>query len=344
MEKNMAKAQREKWIDLVKCVAIIIVMLNHSQLAAPQVRFWGGMFFVPVFFILSGFTHGSREESYLSFLKRKAKRLLIPYITANGILFVFFFIKDVFMADGNLSDMFWDIVGIFYARNQLFATGTQTLFFPGFDGNVYLYGMLNSPTWFLPALFLTMAVFEAIFRLTKRDGRRMLLIAVILLCMANLYHYLFPILLPWSLDSVPYFLIMFMWGYFMRKKQFMNYFDKHKWILLILFGAFLVLAIVNGSANYSIGDYGKSTMMALYNALVSSTLLMYLARKAEKFIPHFLAAIGQQTLFLLCYHLFVFSVIETVFAGIHPLLTVFVTLLFLTAVAWGKEKVIHAKK
>ncbi len=340
----MSRKQREKWIDLVKCIAIMIVMLNHSQLAAPQVRFWGGMFFVPVFFVASGYTYSSRKESYSTFLKRKAKRLLLPYIAANGILFVFFFIKDVFMADGYLSDMFWDVIGIFYARNQLFANGAQTLFFPGFDGNVYLYGMLNSPTWFLPALFLTMALFEALFRLTKRDGRKMLLVAVIMLCLANLYHYLFPLLLPWSLDSIPYFLVMFMWGYFVKKKAFMNYFDRHKWTLFILFGVFLICALINGSVNYSVGDYGKSTMMALYNALVSSTILMFFAYRIEKYIPKVLTVIGQQTLFILCYHLFVFSVLETVFAGIHPLLTIFVTLVFLTVVAWGKEKVLHAKK
>lgn len=340
----MSKVQREKWIDLVKCIAIFIVMLNHSSLAAPQVRFWGGMFFVPVFFVLSGFTYRSREESFPAFLGRKAKRLLLPYITANGILFVFFLIKDVFLADGYLSDMFWDVVGIFYARNQMFATGAQTLFFPDPGANIYLLKMLNSPTWFLPALFLTMVLFEALFRLCKRDGRKMLLGAVILLCMANLYHYLFPILLPWSLDAVPYFLIMFLWGYFMRQKAFMDYFDRYKWSLLILFGVFLLCALTNGSANYSIADYGRSTMMALYNALVSSTLLMYLARKIEAYIPKVLTVVGQQTLFILCYHLFVFSVLETVFAGIHPLLTIVVTLIFLTAVAWGKERVLYAKK
>ena len=124
----------------------------------------------------------------------------------------------------------------------------------------------------------------------------------------------------------------------------MKYFERHKWVLLILFGVFVIFAVANGSANYSVGDYGKSTMMALYNALVSSTVLMYLVRKAEKAIPKILTVIGQQTLFILCYHLFVFSVIETVFAGIHPLLTILVTLILLTAVSWGKEKVIHAKK
>lgn len=344
MENIMSDVQREKWIDFVKCIAIVLVMINHSQLDIPGIKFWGGMFFVPVFFVLSGYTYRSRNESFSAFLGRKAKRLLFPYIAANGILFVFFVCKDVFLAGDSVSEMIWDVIGIFYARNQMFATGAQTLCFSGIEDNIYLYGMLNSPTWFLPALFLTMMVFEALIRLTKRDGRKMLLAAVILLCLANLYHYLFPLLMPWSLDAIPYFLFMFLWGYFVRQKAFLDYFDRRKWVLILLFGIFLLCALVNGSTNYSIADYGKSTMMALYNALVSSTILMYLSRKVEKFIPKLPVLVGQQTLFILCYHLFAFSVLETVFGGIHPILTIFVTLVLLTAVAWGKERVLYAKK
>nr|MBQ8253568.1 acyltransferase [Lachnospiraceae bacterium] len=340
----MSETQRKKWIDFVKCIAIFIVMLNHSQLDLPVVKFWGGMFFVPVFFVLSGFTYRSREESFWSFLGRKAKRLLLPYITANGILFAFFAFKDVFLRDGNLSDMWWDFVGIFYGRNQIFSWETPTLFFPKLGANVYLLECLNSPTWFLPALFLTTVFFEGLLRLTKRNGRKMLLGAVILLFMANLYHYLFPLLLPWSLDAVPYFLIMFMWGYFMARKEFLLYFDKHKWVLCLLFGVFLLCATVNGSANYSIGGYGRSVMMALYNALVSSTVVMFLCYKMERWIPQWLCTVGEHTLLLLCYHLFVFAMIETVFAQIPPLLTILLTLIVLTLAGRGKEKLIHAKK
>lgn len=340
----MSGKQREKWIDLVKCIAILIVMINHSPIDIPGVKFWGGMFFVPVFFVVSGFTYQSREESFLSFLGRKAKRLLLPYITANGILFAFFFAKHVFLSDGDPADMLVDLIGIGYARNQLFAEHAQTLFFPKFGGNVYLLQLLNSPTWFLPALFLTMTVFEILFRVFRRNGRKMLLVAVILLCLANLYHYLFPLLLPWSLDAIPYFLIMFLWGYFMKRKAFLDDFKSHPWILLVLFGVFLICARANGSANYSIADYGKSTMMALYNALVSSTIVMYLARKIEKWIPKFLTVIGQQTLFILCYHLFGYAVIETIGKGMPSVPVLLVTLAVLTIVSWGKEKVFYAKK
>lgn len=340
----MSGKQREKWIDFAKCIAILVVMMNHSRLDAPGIKFWGGMFFVPVFFVLSGFTYRSREESYLSCLGRKAKRLLVPYITANGILFAFFLCKDVILGGGQIADMLLEAFGIFYARNQLFTWEMPTLFFPDHGANVYFLTLLNSPTWFLPALFLTQMLFEAMFRLTKKDGRKMLLGAVILLCLANLYHYLFPVLLPWSLDAVPYFLIMFMWGYFTGRKGFLCYFDRRKWVLLILGGVFLLCAVTNGSANYSIADYGSSAMMALYNALVSSTILMYLCYKAEKYIPRFLTVIGQQTMFLLCYHLFAFSVLETVWADIHPALTIAVTTVCLTLAAWGKERWHYAKK
>lgn len=340
----MSGEQREKWIDLVKCIAIFVVMVNHSQLAAPHLRFWGGMFFVPVFFVLSGFTYRIREESFLTFCGRKAKRLLLPYITANGILFVFFLVKDILSGQVTPVKKLLDVIGIFYARNQMFVTEPKVLFPPAAEGNIYFYELLNSPTWFLPALFLTMVLFEILVRISKRDGRKMLLGAVILLCMANLWHYLFPLLLPWSLDAVPYFLIMFLWGYFMKRKQFLDYFDRKKWILLLLFVGFLVCALINGSANYSVADYGRSTMLALYNALVSSTTLMYLIRRTEKYIPGIFTQIGRQTLFLLCYHLFVFAMLETVFPGVHPLLVIFVTMVLLTVVAWGKERMIYAKK
>lgn len=340
----MAKAQREKWIDFVKFIAILIVMMNHSRLDIPGVKFWGGMFFVPVFFVLSGFTHKSREESFAAFLGRKAKRLLLPYITANGILFVFFVIKDVVLGSVAWTEKIPDIIGIFYARNQLFADGAQTLFLTETKENVYFYRMLNSPTWFLPALFLTMVLFELLLRFFKNDIRKTGLAGVILLCVANLYHYLCPILLPWSLDALPYFFLMFLWGYIMTQKNLMDAFDRRKRILLIVFVVFVAAAMINGSANYSIGDYGKSTTLALFNAVSSSTLLMYLIRKSERYIPRVLTVAGQYTLFMLCYHLFFFSLFETIFAGIHPLLTIFVTLVLLTVFAWGKEKVLYAKK
>lgn len=330
MPENFSGKAREKWIDCVKCVAILVVLLNHSGFVIPGVNFWGGMFFVPVFFVVSGFTYHTKEESFLLFLKRKAKRLLLPYITANGVLFLFFLLKDVVVGSKNLSEMLSGFLGIFYSRNQLLVSGPE---------NVYLMTNLNSPTWFLTALFLTIVVFELLVRRWQGNGKKMMLVAVVLLLLANLYHYLCPMLLPWSADAVPYFLLFFMWGRFMKEKEVLAFFDRKKGVLLLAVVIFVVTALINGSANFSIADYGVSTTLALYNGVSSSTLLMYLCLKCDKYIPKFIVVTGQHTLFILCYHLFLFEIFKTVLPGIHPVANLIMTTLLLSGVGIGADVV-----
>ena len=339
----MSGKKREKWVDFAKCIAIFIVMLNHSGIVVPAVSFFGGMFYVPIFFLISGFTYRTKEESFPHFVKRKAKRLLLPYITANMLLFAFFFCKETILEGGSKA-AFLRLFGILYGRNQLFAQTTQTLFLPQPEQNLYLMTCLNSPTWFLPALFLTIVLFEMLMRLTDKNGRKMWLVSSILLFLAILYHNLFPVLLPWSLDAVPLFLQLFMWGYFIRRKAVLYYLDQKKWLVGVIAGCFLLTAWMNGSANFSVADYGTSMMLALFNALASSVLVFYFCFKIRRHIPAALAWIGRQTLPLLCYHLFVFSIFQTVLckapAEVHLLLTI----VTMTLLCYGKEKLWHAKR
>lgn len=337
---------RKKWIDCVKCIAILIVMLNHSGWTIPGVNFWGGMFFVPVFFVISGFTYRTKEESFPQFIKRKAKRLLLPYIVANGILFVFFLLKNVVGGGKPIAEMLPGFCGIFYSRNQLFLSdvGTRTLFGTEQGENIYLMTTLNSPTWFLTALFLTIVVFELLIRLCKGNGKKMLLIEVILLLLANVYHYLVPLLLPWSVDAIPYFLLLFMWGWFMQEKEVLYFLDRKKGLLLLVTAIFFATAFINGSANFSIAEYGRSTTLALYNGLISSTLVMFFCLKCDRYIPKFMVVIGRHTLFLLCYHLFLFEIFKTILPGIHPAANIILTTVLPVGILVGKEKLPYGKK
>ncbi len=342
-EKTMANKRREDWIDCLKCIAILIVMMNHLGLTIPGFSFWGGMFFVPIFFLLSGYTYHTKEEPFGTFLKRKAKRLLLPYVTANAVLFVFFFVKDCILGNISTAEGLKNLYGIFYARNQLLSWDVQTLFLPKMDRNVYLMTILNSPTWFLMALFLTIILFEILLRLTDKNGRRMWFIAGLFLLLGILYRYLFPVLLPWSLDAVPFFLLFFMTGYFIRRKAMLYYLDRHKITLVIILALLIVCGIWNGSANFSIASYGKSIILALYNAAASSVLAMYVGFKLKKHIWKGFALVGRQTLVLLCYHMFLFAILETVWPGIPKLLELIVGTVLLTAAGYGKEK-LYAKK
>ena len=135
----MNDKKRENWIDFVKLIAMLIVVMNHASCTVPLISFWGGMFFVPVFFVLSGFTYVYRDEKFPVVMRKKARRLLVPYFTANFILLVFFLLKDVvFTHTKSVSQMMQSIFGIFYARNQIFSFDHQTLFVPVNRTNYYL--------------------------------------------------------------------------------------------------------------------------------------------------------------------------------------------------------------
>ena len=120
---------------------------------------------------------------------------------------MFFFVKESLLGSISASEELKILYGIFYARNQLLSWDVLTLFLPQMNQNVYLMTILNSPTWFLMALFLTIIAFEILIRVTDKNGRRMWFVAGLFLLLAVLYRYLFPVLLPWSLDAVPFFLL-----------------------------------------------------------------------------------------------------------------------------------------
>ncbi|MBD5105632.1 MAG: acyltransferase family protein [Lachnospiraceae bacterium] len=83
-------ASRKAYIDVAKFLGIFLVLMNHIELIVPFVNFYGGMFYVPVFFVAAGMTFYNKEEGIFVFAGKKAKRLLIPYLICNGFLYAFF--------------------------------------------------------------------------------------------------------------------------------------------------------------------------------------------------------------------------------------------------------------
>lgn len=341
----MNDKKRENWIDFVKLIAMLIVVMNHASCTVPLISFWGGMFFVPVFFVLSGFTYVYRDEKFPVVMRKKARRLLVPYFTANFILLVFFLLKDVvFTHTKSVSQMMQSIFGIFYARNQIFSFDHQTLFVPVNRTNYYLLTNLNSPTWFLPALFLTIFMFECSIRIFGKDLKKLWFTAARSLLLGVIYHYVSPVLLMWSLDAVPFFYLLFLIGYTMQVCDTMHWFDKHIRVLVLSLAGLVISAFINGSTNFSIAQYGKSVTLALYNAACSSICIMYICRKAKAVIPNFLGVAGRQTLFVLCYHMLLLSVLQTVLPQMPLFVAVLITMVLLILVGMVKEKLMNHLK
>lgn len=272
---------------------------------------------MPVFFVLAGYTYHFQAGRYRDFIIKKAKRLLVPYFAANLFLLLFFTAKELLL-DGRLVTVTTNsILGIFYARNQLFCMADKSLMIgqpPCGDDNIYFMNLLNAPTWFLPALFLSLVLFDGLMRLVKKEQKKLGLFVAVLFGGMVIYHYLSPYLLPWSLDAVPFFVALIQIGYATKESRLLEKMieqKKHRLMWLVFFVLFIGMALFNGSVNLSIGEYGKFMAAGLFNAGVSSLAVMAACYGLEHgfskcFLPGWLAGPGRYTLTMLCYHLFVF--------------------------------------
>ena len=111
--------KRVLWLDIAKAAGIIIVLLVHTGRSFGPVSFFGGMFYMPIFFVLAGMTFRYKpEESFADFTKKKARRLLVPYFGYNLFLFLFFFVKNDLLA-GQALAFLHHVVGFGDSRYNL---------------------------------------------------------------------------------------------------------------------------------------------------------------------------------------------------------------------------------
>lgn len=320
------ESRRKNWIDAAKGIAILVVVLNHSGLVIPGVNFWGGMFYVPAFFLLAGYTYARGKESMGDFVKRKAKRLLVPYFAANGLLFLFFSGKDLIGGSFQPAKALISFLGILYGRNQLIKSGAGFVVFDSPVPDTLLMPNLNAPTWFLPALFLVLVSADGLFRLMKGSKRQVNLFVAFSAFAMLLYYYLSPFLLPWCIDILPYLLAFFMVGYELKEERLFEKLDGLSFVkqggiicglLILTIGA----GVFNGSYNLSLSYLGKTVGVCIVSAIGSTCLLMLTLRWTEGKMPQLTAwmgKLGRHTFPVLCWHYFVMQMFFTAAGIVMP--------------------------
>ena len=292
------KSNREYWLDIAKCFCIVLVVLNHMNIHIPLVSFFGGMLYMPLFFVAAGYTYRNKGESFKEFVKGKAKRLLIPYAVCNLLLFAFFTIIN-----GKLSRP--GILGLFYSRTQLMRNGTVW--------NMNLSQYLNAPTWFLTCMFLCYCFYRLIDQkyAETKSRRKAILCAMTVGVILRTFS---PVLLPWSIENALFFL-----GYLevgrALKEGGLSWLRKNEWIYVNILVAYVALCYIQSIINVSISEYGRSMILYFFTGSLGSILCMKAAELTEKYLKIFvkpLALIGRHTLPILCWHLFVIEIMKKV--------------------------------
>lgn len=290
---------RELWLDIAKAYGIFLVVINHLEIHVPLVTFFGGMFYMPVFFVAAGYTFRRKENSFKDFLIGKAKRLLLPYFVCNVLMVAFFTLRNEGISKPA-------ILGIFYSRSMLMKAGSIW--------NMALMPALNAPTWFLPCLLLCLCFYWLIDR-KFGDVKKRRIAIVIAMAVGVVLRTLSPVLLPWSLENALFFLGFLEVGRFLKETG-LPWLRKNEWIYANFLIAFVALSYLQGTVNVSISEYGRSMILYFFTGSLGSILCMKAAELTEKYLKVFakpIAFVGRHTLTILCWHLLAIEILKKFF-------------------------------
>lgn len=301
MEGTKANAMdktKYKYLDAARGLALLLVMISHAHGLSSFLIFY----YIQIFFIISGYIYRP-EASYGAAIRKKAKRLLIPYFGYSAFLWCFY---AVIRRDG--AAMKQSLFGVFYSRFCLYkaAEGAE---------NVYLLDIANGAMWYLTAFFVTSLLFYLIADKCLSDIKITVAVSAVLLAVTMLLNGL-PVLLPWSIDIAGMAAVLMLVGAWMKKRDF---FEKKTSLWLVAANLFLYVGLVvfNGRLNMSIREYGRfdslSVPFFLIISVTGSTLCIWVCKWTERMkISGFLSYIGTHTMELICLHMLGLELFEVV--------------------------------
>lgn len=279
---------RLDYIDILKGIGILFVIFSHSG-AEDWFMSHFGDFFVPLFFIASGYTFGNKDQSFLPFFLKRAKRLLVPY--------AFFSILLLLLYQRFTST---DLLGVLYSRYCLYPYDSPQ--------NIFLMGGGNPPLWFLTSMLTAFIPFWLLLRFPKYQYWLFgVFVIYTIVC-----EYL-PILLPWSLDTACLTGSLMYAGYLMRRHEAQLFKRPYLGDALLLV-SFVVVCYLNGSDNLSVREYGHSFLLYYIICMLGTWFLLRISKRLENtFASGFLMKLGQHSLVIFCIQMFILRICHQVF-------------------------------
>lgn len=279
------KTNRIEWVDTAKGITIILVVMGHANFPEP-LRALIYSFHMPLFFFLSGLFLIKKGESFKTFLKKKFKGLIIPYIFYNIILILFNWFLWFISKNPNLKEnIFIKIISLPLALR--------------------IDDTYDSKLWFLPCLFITSIIFYFFYRKNKN----IYLASCVIIPIIGLYlrNILQIKVLPWSIDIcfIVYIFIICA-NIFKTKLQYMfkTTHDSYR-TLIICFLIFITSTYLN---YYSCGYKGINIYESNYGNFlffyISGITGIWLIIRISKMIKNnnFLIFIGKNSLIIYVTH------------------------------------------
>lgn len=307
----VCKRERQHWVDAVKGMAIIAVVLLHSDYdfyhseLLPLWSLLGNSWHVGVFFMVSGFFI-KHDESMAICLKKNFKGLYLKLI----VLYLLAVVLHNLMISLGLYALGQEYGGKLMQPYSLVQMVKKALLAIAGAGREPIL----SPLWFVYVLFVARLVLCAIFRLTNRlhlasrhqEGVRMLLI--LLLCIVgHVLSNVVGIQIPRYANLFSAVWLMYV-GYYLnrvRKVQF-----ESGWWALAGLAAYYLCTIVFGPNILMTNTYHNVASLTLCTA-GALYVLCYAAKWCERRVPAavgLMATVGERSFWIMALHLAAFKV------------------------------------
>ena len=315
--KNTA-TPRIEFLDFVKGIAIICVIMGHSGQTTSLHNLFVFSFHMPIFFIISGFLLAESKSITLSLGEmayKKVRRLILPYLVTGLIIFLVQLVIELYKVITTFYSFNYNIIfsikhSIDYSYPFILNNGKQYLLdlCYGTGKEVILWQAVIKPMgilWFLPSLFSAYIIFYFFLKLFERYSIAIQSAIIIILTFAGymIGQYIF---LPWSIDISLVSQIFMFSGYLMRKYMI---FEKKApiWLLIAAAGLWL-LDLYMGGIYMNERVYNNLAVSTIGAIAVSYLLikLSYYLSNTTSFYYKAISYIGKQALVILC-----FSLIDT---------------------------------
>ncbi|MBQ3653167.1 MAG: acyltransferase family protein [Synergistaceae bacterium] len=279
-----AQGSRLRWLDSLRGLAIILVLIGHIH-SFPFQKFIYG-FHMPLFFVLSGYLFRN-GRTFPELLHNIARRYIFPYFVLCGINLL---IETVIHW---LKREYYDIphfmLGILYSR------GTVE------------YMPNCSPLWFLTALSSALVIY---FWITRIPSRILSLSAVISCSLISLAldKYGCPKLF-WNIDTALMGVLFLEVGRTIRESDLTGRFGRlnttaKEWAILItLFLGASAIHLNYRDVSFDNNRYGSYILMVIGAVSVCSALFC-LAHETSSLSLGFLQYLGRHTLFIMSFDYF----------------------------------------
>ena len=253
---NLRKG-RSEWIDMLKGIAIFLVVLGHMSYTADAVFIKNLIysFHMPLFFILAGCTSSismNKSNSIPCFIKKRCISVLLPYISWL-FLYGFFFTSSV-----------EDIV------NYDFENVIHTL----------IYGSVSN--WFLICLFVLQLVYSAYALLTRNVDAIIIKVLCVgfLFCLLTTGHKLWgrtaadssaPI--EYITNAYVYFIPFFLGVAIAEYPSFFKFITRNQLIITVAVIVFIFFSSLIGTIPLNLGNYPKVMNGCMVSILLISATL-----------------------------------------------------------------------